>query len=196
MFSSSFVTGFTTAGAPELTVQNLNKAGHAVGHDTEIVAGPAGSRVIDPELTRLVHGGEVLTWIDAYSNGPTAHYAVLNPGGKVVAEGTYGSGAVGAFEAVALPNGGFALADGQTDLFGQLGTITFQDFNARGVPTGEVMTVASESGHGLYFADLEGAASPADVQFTWTEPSGAHSAVVELPSSTHGHHADPGLFLT
>lgn len=163
----------------------------------------AGATVVDPEATALANGGEVITWIEAFSHSLQAHYAVLDSSGHVVADAAYGAGYSTSFEAVALKGGGFVIADAESDLFGTHAMLTAQNMDSAGAASGASVVVASGTSAtgGLYYSDLEGASSGHGAAITWDDPSGAHMAYVGgdgsvQTASTHdlshamAHHSD------
>lgn len=146
---------------------------------------PSGERIADARLTLLQHGGAVVTWLDTFSHTLQANYAVFDREGHLLAQAETGNGYSTDFEAVALPGGGFLLADAESDLFGEHSALVVDTFNANGHRTGPahaVINQTSDAGR-LWMTELEGDYYRGRVHLTWQE-NGESMGISIKP---HGH---------
>ena len=169
-----------TSTASGLDVEFLSANGQVVGPLT-LLAVPAGASIADPEATQLSGGGYVVTWLAAESHAVAGDYAVFNAQGALLGNQSVGAYTTG-LEAIAAPDGGFALARAQSDLFGQHASLTLQLMSAAGAPESAPVVVESVSSPdgGLYLQDLEGAYGRGHLGLTWQDLNGQQSALLDV----------------
>ncbi len=148
--------------------------------------------MVDAEAASLSGGGVVVTYMTADSHSLVADYAVFDRLGELVADGAI-SGYSTAVTAIPLANGGFVLADAQSDLFGLHATLSLELFNRAGGAQSAPALVDSFSSStgGAGIQDLAGQAAHGAVSLTFTANGAPEHLTMDLTGPGGVFNADP-----